>query len=351
MYPYVMKNNLFPYKLLTVCENPKQNMIERLKSNNELALSTIAEVEISTDTETFPKRMEHGLTFPLGDYTTTLCGPELIRALNHNVITGIRRYAMYALADLFSEYVNYFWTRRLRAKEAGNTVESDLCKLFLNSLYGKFGQKSPQWEDEPNITPPTNEYRWLDSSLRTGKIAQYRAIGELVQRQVPRDDDPKSFCAIAAYVTTYAREYILSMIKAASFDHTYYVATDSLIVDDVGLANLAQAGFLGEKTLGKLSHKASGEYLRIEALHHWEIGSERKRGSGKKTAEWIDHHTLKETRFEALPTSFRRGTTPGVITYPSHRTFSLEYHKGIVGPDGRVSPLILGEIPSHPESD
>lgn len=117
-----------------------------------------------------------------------------------------------AYKDIFSEYIEKFRSMKLNAK---NSTERSIAKLFLNSLYGKFG---------------TNQ----NSSFKTVYINEdnhlaFRTINELNQEPV--------FVAVAAAVTSYARSFT---IRAAQANYPYfiYADTDSLHLNcDVSKVN------------------------------------------------------------------------------------------------------------------
>lgn len=341
MYPFVMKNKLYPYCIQTVKLNPENHVLSNLYSHKKLAERTIATVKINSDSETYPLRTDKGLVFAKGSFVTTLAGPELCRALKNHHVSCLYCYSTYLLTDLFSGYVDYFWTKRLQAKQCGDTVQSDLCKLFLNSLYGKFGQKSPQWCDEPEISAKEDEFCWTIIDAQTLELKEFRAIGELVQQKVKRVDHPQSFCAIASYVTAYAREYLLELIKCSGWKNTFYVATDSLIVNQQGKENLEKNGYIDQDVLGKLKLVEQSETLEIKALHQWSMDNTSRKGSRKKSAEWIGENTVRETIFESLPKSLQNEPLGGVITYPREKTFSYLYHKGLSTDSGWIEPITI----------
>src|SRR5205807_1547071 len=114
----------------------------------------IADVEISTSQANYPFRQSNHCVYPVGRFWTTLCGPELLHAYSRNRIIRFGRWARYSLSCLFGDYVRCLWDMRCRYKDRGDAVKANLCKWLLNSLAGKFGQRSRRWEKDTEVDWP-----------------------------------------------------------------------------------------------------------------------------------------------------------------------------------------------------
>ena len=82
----------------------------------------------------------HKQLFPIGTFKGTFCSPEIERLLKDNCILEVGSVAKYKGEKIFHDYVTFFYEERLTAKARGDKINDELLKLFLNSLYGKFGQ-------------------------------------------------------------------------------------------------------------------------------------------------------------------------------------------------------------------
>ena len=141
MYPFVMKSNAYPTHIRTYRTNPTVDEINQFLRAGYLLC---ADCEIDTSSPIFHLKGAK-LLFPTGRYTTALCTPEILEGLKRGIIKKFQTVAVYDGANIFSEYVQYFYTKRLEAKEQGNKVLDYFYKIMLNSLYGKFGQRAEQW--------------------------------------------------------------------------------------------------------------------------------------------------------------------------------------------------------------
>jgi hypothetical protein len=74
-----------------------------------------------------------------------------------------------------------------------------------------------------------------------------------------------SFPAISAFITSFAREYMRDAIIIAGRDNVYYMATDSLILNESGYSRLLEADMIHDWHIGKF--KLLGKHRHLEVQH------------------------------------------------------------------------------------
>lgn len=335
MYPYVMWKYEYPTKKVGYLENVS---IEKLKNIIEKYL-VIAEVELDTDKPYYPYRGKGKCLFPIGQFTTTLCTQSLKRALENNHIVKVNKLAAYHKAVIFKDYVDYFYNLKKHAKENNKKIDYILSKLFLNSLYGKFGQRidtvietgileKPQWGREEIVY------------AKTGKKEIINYLGNKYEiLELNTDDGYNTFVAIASHVTDFARNVLLDYIEMAGWDNVYYCDTDSLFVNERGYANLQSV--LSEIELGKLKLERKIEKLTIYSLKDYVY-------DGKVVLKGIPTNARKisdsEYEVEIFPkplSDLREGIQKPYQTIKRVKKLKRVYDKGIVTPTGRVIPIKL----------
>lgn len=308
LYPSVMREYLFPKRLLEwrFFDEPQDVSSIRCPSDS------VADVFVSTANQDFPIRTAGGVRFARGDYRTVLAGPELYRAASAGLIRRVYSTARYELADLFSSFVDYFWQLRWMNRLAGNLPYEGLCKLALNSLYGKFGQKSVPWVNRPAIYAHERWQHWnkIDASTRT--IREFRSIGPLVQERVPQGDAGHAFVAIPAFVTAYAREQMRRDRETAGHHNVYYQAVDALYVSDLGLERLQAAGRIDPARLGALRLEATASDADFLGGGYYRIGSRWVRSSVYGGSVQVDWDTWRAERMQRLESGLTCGDQPGV---------------------------------------
>jgi len=118
MYPSVMKENFYPTAIHGYRENiPVYKMKEYMKK-----FLICAEVKVKTEIPCVPVRLNQRILFPVGEFITDLCTPELELIMKYGKILEVKKVALYWKADLFSDYVNFFYTARQKAKSEGNKM-------------------------------------------------------------------------------------------------------------------------------------------------------------------------------------------------------------------------------------
>lgn len=251
MYPYVMKNFKYPTKLVT-CR--KYGELKDIVNFIDRGYYIIAKVKLRTDKRIYFKKAGK-LIFPVGEFITTLSTPELIRAIKDDHIIEVIEFNVYENDYLFVEYVDYFYGKRLDAKRLKDEVRVLLYKLFLNSLYGKFGQKNNNYEKVAVADPEIVEVERI-YDVDNKKEYQVKTFGGTVFKKETLPDGYNdafdAFPAVAAHVTSYARMLLYSYIEIAGYENIFYMDTDSIFCNEEGYKRLLVAGCCDEYELGKL---------------------------------------------------------------------------------------------------
>lgn len=334
MYPFVMRDREYPAALtrrirrVTVAD--LRNWVSRY--------CLVARCEISTRRNRFAYLIDGKVCFPVGRFQSTLTTPDIADALAHDEIVSVGECALYERAYLFSRFVSELYAMRLEATENGDMVQRWLIRILLNSLYGKFGQKGTVWESRGK--PEVDIIRvWREYDCESGTERLLRSFGGILQEKLRDEEARESHPAIAAHVTSYARAYLWELLQRAGPRSVVYCDTDSLMVDDAGMARLS--GDLDEKLLGRLHHEWTEPWVEIYGAKDYRTPSKMVCKGVRSKARWIDADTVEQEQWASLPGLVWAGQlhAPTTITMLKHLT--RVYTKGKVGPGGVVSPLAL----------
>lgn len=334
MYPYVMKNYPMPVRLLDYRRNPPIDIVEQSLSYR----CGIADVEIKTDIPLYPLRYNNKIVFPTGTFRVSLCTPELREALTRGHVKHIYTYASYESGVIFNEYVEFFYPLRMRYKDEGDAIHNELCKNFLNYLYGKFGQYRPVTEEKQDLTCD-GYYRLETLDLETGeREIEYKLFNTVVVTK-GREIANTSFLAIAAHVTSYARWYLWHIMESLGYDKVLYCDTDSLKIRQQYLPLLSD--MIHKTQLGAL--KIEDEFDEFEIYGPKSYRTEHyKRIKGiPSKAEMLPDGTFKYMSFLKQPTHMRREIMRSYIIKPVVKVLNPHYDKGVVLPSGNIRPLSL----------
>ncbi|GAG18978.1 unnamed protein product, partial [marine sediment metagenome] len=252
----------------------------------------------------------------IGQFRSVLAGPEFHYCYERGWCKRIHKLYLYRRGRPFIDYVDFFWERRQHFKQSGDEVHEWMCKLLHNSLYGKFGQRNPEYETSDNAGGIDDGiYYTINAESLTREIRL--VIGDRIWIKSGDYPSNHTFYPLAAWVTSHARVYLWDLIKQGGSGNVYYCDTDSLFVNRSGYANLHSV--LASDTLGALSIKETGRSLSIRGAKDYSLDQEDRIKGVPRTAERLpNRRTLETLPGHTTPTPVALGS--GAATY-RYQTF------------------------------
>lgn len=252
LYPYILRNNRFP------TEFKKQTR----DITSSLGFYDVSLCVPDMYIPILPVKHNKKLVFPTGSIRGVFYSEELKLALEHGYqIDQIHDgYEFYESEGLFNEYIDY-WFEQKRVSEKGSSQEL-ISKLFLNSLYGKFGQK------EERLTLKTDEGEINSFPFHSHEV--YKLTGLI---EVPKfHRSPHMLVHIAAAVTSYARMHMFKISYSKFPKSCYYTDTDSIFTDQtletsdkLGDLKLVDSSINGQFKLPKAYYlEKNGQFLEAK---------------------------------------------------------------------------------------
>lgn len=336
MYPFVMANNDYPTRLVDYRDDME---VSELSGYLE-SFCAIANVDIETDEPVYPIRNNGKVIFPIGKIKTSLCTGSLKYALEHGHLKKIHRIAFYEKKPIFSGYVDYFYGLKRKYKEENNEVYTRIVKIFLNSLYGKLGQKNSV--DEISYSGNNEMYnrmecydmvtgeRWTETELLNTKIVQ---TGE--------EEAKTSLVAIPSHVTDYARLILWKLIKMVGYDNCLYCDTDSIKIRKRDAYRVTYP--IDNYTLGALSLEEITKQFVIYGCKDYRTEKSEKIKGVPKSYTRINDNTFKYISFPKMNTHLRKNIDDHYLITEVIKTNKRVYDKGIVDIHNRIHPLILDQ--------
>ncbi len=335
MYPFVMANYFYPWKLVE--HNIHTNIndyIDILKT-----FSVVAHIEIDTPEPAFAVHYNKKIVFPVGKFACYVCSTGFEYALKRGYIKKIHNIAVYSRSDLFSGYVNYFYT--LKTKYAGdkNKIMVKLCKYMLNTLYGKFGQKGIVKKEFDQFTG--REY-WKENVLDmvTGeRIIIIKLMNKLIY-QYSEDEGENAFPGLAGHITENARFVLWELIKSIGREKVIYCDTDSVKIRKSDMDHMHWD--LPSAFLGSLKIEDESNELYIGGCKNYRTEKGRTiKGIPSKAVE-VHPDVFKFTSFGNQNIHLRTAQIVGFRVSEVTRHIKTEYDKGVVHKDGRITPFVFG---------
>lgn len=337
MYPSVMQMLDYPVRLLG-----EVRTFKAMKKALDGGEGVIASVIVTTTRPVFGIRdSAKKLIFPVGTFQATLTTRELNYALDHDMIDADAPYIegfRYEMRPIFREYVDFFYRMRQEYIETNNIAFAYICKIFMNSLYGKFGQRNEIYETVGfDSKEADGAFEYWDTD--TNQLRKRRVIGGTIQESIGFREGYESFCAIASHVTADARMKLWELFETAGTENVMYCDTDSAVTNEKGTEKLTP---LVGKGLGKLSVKGASVHLVLHGNKDYEFGEEVVMKGIKKDAVQIGDGLFEQTQFEGLAGAIRNGRTGRMMTHTMTKQLKRVYDKGVVLKSGRVVPIRLG---------
>ena len=334
MYPFVMLSNDYPTNLKST---GKELSLEKLRAYLK-HYAVIAEVIVDTPEPCFAIKHSGKLLFPIGEFRATLTSAELRYGLFYGYIKSVGNYSLYEKGRIFEAYVKFFYGQRQKFAKDGNKVYGYLCKLMLNSLYGKFGQKSEVWQKVGEDFAREYDY-WTEVEFGTKVTHTYRAVNYVVEERQGYEEGYNSLVSIPAEITANARLYLWQLIKKAGLANVFYCDTDSILLNDEGLSNLS--GYLSRTELGLLKVERHISRVTLKGLKDYIMGNKVKIKGIPKNAKKVDDNNYITHRSIGIRTGLHNKEINKVVWKRTPKHLKRLYNKGIVMSTNRVMPLIM----------
>jgi hypothetical protein len=301
----------------------------------------IVECIVDTDEPVYCIKQDERTIFPIGKFKANLAQASLLYAIENKHIIKVMKYSVYEADYIFKDYIDFFYNLRLKHKAENNDVLQEMDKLFLNSLYGKFGQRTKEMEVDglwfKNTTGIIEVY-----GTNGVKIADRVTLaGESFLIYTKQEESFNAFVAIASCVTDYARIDLWKLIKKAGRENVDYCDTDSLFLNKKGVDRLQDD--IDSKILGKLKLENTFKWLKINGLKDYDSDCKTTLKGIKKNAEKISNKTYRQLQFPTFRGVIRSGMSGYIDIKTVQKTLTRLYTKGHVLPSGRVKPFVLDE--------
>lgn len=292
MYPSVMQANVYP-------SSARAAWTQTYRTD----LLGLWEIEYEQSNTLVPPVLRDEMS---GDFSYTGKGVyttpeiELIKEIGIKKLTITKGVVFQRSTKLFEKFVDKYYGLRLQAQREGNSALAYVCKILLNSLYGKFGQVGVKQQ----IVQVTKE-KIAEVMSKGGSV---HIISDDYMVTLENDMVEHEFVAIAAYVTSYARVVLYRAILAAGSGYIYS-DTDSVHIDE---SSNTKPNNIGDN-LGEMKLEYTGEVIYLgKKLYHPKDGKPKAKGIGRAikngTIDYDTFNSLLDTNkelqitFDVFPT-------------------------------------------------
>lgn len=219
-------NSLYPSVMTKEFPKPsKFSIVKFLRKNALYEYEGVAYAKITAPKlyiPYLPLRHNNKLIFPIGEFKGYYTFFELREAekLGYRIKKLYSALIYFERFTPFKEYVEELYKKRLLYKK-NNDERQHIIKLFLNSLYGKFAQKTG--EKEKIIHKSKVAYNLIEQNEHINWVNDWFIFKEK-QERIPCFINP----IFSIYTTAYARHRLYQYINKVAPKNVYYCDTDSL---------------------------------------------------------------------------------------------------------------------------
>lgn len=279
----------------------------------------VADVLIETPEADYPCRQDDTLLFPIGQFRTSLCWPELEHALKRGRVAQVYRAAWYRAEKVFRSYAEWYLNARELAAKAMNPEIAQALKAIFNGSLGFTARQKytlmPWAMDFDKLwwigytSAPDGSAPLVHAQVLAGQKEWLKVAGE------PREAMP----FLHATITSWARLQLLKIMATAGRDFVYYCDTDGILVDFRGYANLLDAEGMVGPLPGQLVQRFPSGPCNIQGQKNYRIGDQvicagmlrtsHSQWEAKKIVSTTTGHV--QTDGSVRPFEFRYEKTPG----------------------------------------
>lgn len=357
LYPFVALDAVVPTCLRMVHDSPPLDMLERLASTGLV----FARVKIVTEEPAYPCRVDTlDLTrgrsipgvatdplgridplviWPVGEFWTSLAGPELRHAVERDRVVACSRLALYDGWNAFGRWVRELHASRQHFQRSGRYGMATVCKRLLNSLFGKFAQLDKKWQDRPEKVHDEPFDQWWRVDEDSGEARQWRSFAWNVQELCRGGESNDSMPAVTAWITSLGRMHLWHWLNVAGPSNVLYHDTDSLWVNGAGYQAVKAAKGIHPDMLGCWKVVGMHKRAKFMGIKHY-VADDRLVCAGLPRDAKRQGDTFATGRQVVPPEAFLwQGRKPGAEEAEVRYTVERTYRHGVVSYCGTVRPL------------
>lgn len=302
LYASVMLAEKLPYLEYTTCRYPGPRDLDKIVDHGEPMVYGNFELPNGF----LPDRQGRDLLWDHGPRDLFLAWPEVEWIREHGRINHVYGWILYKTDYILRDLVDSYYQRRLECKREGRRFEARLWKSAANFLYGKFGQRFGDTVVAP-AGPDMDDSIQFIVDYETGNLSSYVVFcgSEILTEE--SGGGRAEVSSIAAWVTSHARVRLWRICAQAGWDHVFYNATDSLVVDQVGYERIAD--LISPDQPGMLKVEEVGDSMEIRGKNQYRVGGRVVDGTspnyylsdGDGRMIWVEREGLQIVGEESIP--------------------------------------------------
>lgn len=189
----------------------------------------VAEVTLTTDVPRWPMRTRDRVFYPVGTFTTTLAGPEIIEADRLGCLDSIGAGWFYQMSDHMAPWATWVLGVQSSSPEQVPYPAIVAAKGWGRSVCGKWAQRG--WSTMPYPGPPSADWSYEDVVMfwQPCRASICGLAGQYYLSQADQESDYE-FPAVLAYIESHCRSRLTRCIELAPRAAVIQCDTDGLMI-------------------------------------------------------------------------------------------------------------------------
>lgn len=248
--------------------------------------AVLCRCDIDTDMPVLPTMADGRHLWPVGQFAGWYWDTEVNNALRYGASIKIREAYVYARSPVLREWATWIRERLQSDLRLCSPVVATHLKHCSRALIGRLSLRTPNWEqwgDNPEGITGISHVVFPE----TGRVQRMMHVGDRTLIETDRKEGKDSLPQITGWIMAECRVRLWEAMTTAGLDHLAHVDTDSVLVDQAGLARLRE--HWGERFAAYWTLK--GTYTRLTVLgprSYWRDGDRVAAGIPRKAIQAPD---------------------------------------------------------------
>ena len=225
-YPTIAATQPLPCKRM----GKLTEQISRAILDGRCPYGMIAEVTITTDVPRWPLRTLGRVFYPVGTFTTTLAGPDILTAHKAGALDKIGPGYFYAMSDHMRPWADWILQLQQQADQGAPGPVRIWAKGASRSVCGKWAQRD--WRTLAIPGPPDHGWSYEDAWVAGSDArAAVCGLGSNHYLSVADKEGEHEFPAVLAYIEAHCRVRLAAVLDAAPPGAVLQCDTDGLMAN------------------------------------------------------------------------------------------------------------------------
>lgn len=295
MYPWICCH----YPQATDLTRRVTDSISASKLVHENALTTLADVDVETQSQRYPQWTGTATVYPTGTFRTVLCGPELKECIKRGELRHVHSCNVYRLGFPMGDYQRRCWSARQECEDGPARLAAPLVKRLGVSLVGKMAQRTEVWQETtPDITDPL--WGSWTHFTQDGRRIPMRARAGITEACIGSELCAHSILPIPLWVWSWGRVKLWRWIDVAGPTSVLYADTDGLLLTTEGYERLKPLISSSGSLWGQLRYVTGPTPCSVKGAKEYTLG-ERVVQAGRPLNQRQSREQIGDAAWYRLP--------------------------------------------------